>query len=120
MDRPALAQGIPLIPLESLAPDSARGLEVRLGDETLPLILVRHREGVSAFRNRCPHAGTPLDWMPDAFFNLEGTHLQCATHAALFDPVSGACVAGPCAGDGLETFPVEVDEQGVVRLMVAR
>lgn len=120
MDTPALAQGIPLIPLEALAPGSARGLEVRLGDEVLPLILVRHRQGVSAFRNRCPHAGTPLDWMPDAFFNLEGTHLQCATHAALFDPVDGACVAGPCAGEALETFPVEIDEEGMVRLMVSR
>lgn len=111
---------IPLLDLDHLAPGQARGVEVCLAGERVPLVVVRHARGVSAFRNRCPHAGTPLDWVPDVFFDPEGRFLQCATHAARFDPVTGACVAGPCAGQGLEPFPVHVDADGWVRLVRER
>ena len=70
---------------------------------------------MAAFVNRCPHAGSPLDWMPGQFLNLDRTHLQCATHDALFTLDGGECVAGPCAGDALEPVPVVVDG-GQVRL----
>jgi nitrite reductase/ring-hydroxylating ferredoxin subunit len=33
---------------------------------------------------------------------VDGHHLQCATHGALFDPLSGVCISGPCAGDALQ------------------
>lgn len=49
-----------------------------------------------AWINRCPHAGSPLDWSPGQFFSEDGKQLVCHTHFALFDPLSGDCLSGPC------------------------
>ncbi len=49
-----------------------------------------------AWRNHCPHAGSPLDWNPGQFFTEEGDLLVCHTHGALFNPLSGDCLSGPC------------------------
>ena len=49
-----------------------------------------------AWRNHCPHAGSPLDWLPGQFFSEDGSSLLCHTHHALFEPLSGECLAGPC------------------------
>jgi nitrite reductase/ring-hydroxylating ferredoxin subunit len=70
---------------------------------------VRHCGAVRAFVNRCPHAGTELDWNPGEFFDETQLYLMCATHGALFEPGTGRCVAGPCRGASLE--PLEVRER---------
>ena len=70
---------------------------------------VRHCGAVRAYVNRCPHAGTELDWNPGEFFDESGLYLICSTHGALFEPGNGRCVAGPCRGASLE--PLEVRER---------
>jgi nitrite reductase/ring-hydroxylating ferredoxin subunit len=70
---------------------------------------VRHCGAVRAFVNRCPHAGTELDWNPGEFRDDSGLYLICSTHGALFEPSNGRCVAGPCRGASLE--PLEVRER---------
>lgn len=80
----------------------------RLGGEEKGFA-VRHGGRVRAFVNRCPHAGTELDWQPGEFFDLTGLYLACSTHGALFEPGNGLCVAGPCRGASLE--PLETREQ---------
>jgi nitrite reductase/ring-hydroxylating ferredoxin subunit len=65
------------------------------------LILLRHEGRVHAYENRCPHRGTTLDWVEGRFMSPDGSHLQCATHGALFRLHDGLCVAGPCSGDSL-------------------
>jgi nitrite reductase/ring-hydroxylating ferredoxin subunit len=72
--------------------------------------VVRHRGAVRGFVNRCPHAGSELDWNPGEFFDDSGLYLICSTHGALFEPGSGRCVAGPCRGACLE--PLRVCERG--------
>ena len=39
-------------------------------------------------------------------FTHDGEQLICATHGALFDPASGACLYGPCKGKALEAVPI--------------
>jgi nitrite reductase/ring-hydroxylating ferredoxin subunit len=78
--------------------------------------VIRFRGKVSAFVNRCPHAGTELDWQPGEFFGgvpptgsaseTGGLYLVCSTHGALFEPGTGYCVAGPCRGASLERLQV--------------
>ncbi len=63
------------------------------------------RGAFRAWRNRCPHAGSPLDWQPGRFFSEDGEQLLCHTHGARFDPLDGACLAGPCPR-GLESLPL--------------
>ncbi len=62
-----------------------------------------------AWRNHCPHAGSPLDWIPGQFFSDDGEQLICHTHGARFEPLSGACIAGPCPR-GL--FALQFQDQG--------
>ena len=80
----------------------------------LELFVVRGGDGsVRAFENHCPHAGGPLNMLPDRFFARDGEHLLCTRHAAMFSPDSGACVRGPCVGEALNALPVEVTSEGV-------
>jgi nitrite reductase/ring-hydroxylating ferredoxin subunit len=72
------------------------GFVVRVGDE------------VAAFRNVCPHAGHPLHYAPDAFLTADGALLICASHGALFERLTGACIAGPCAGRALQRLAARV------------
>jgi nitrite reductase/ring-hydroxylating ferredoxin subunit len=72
------------------------------------VFLVRRHDELYAYLNRCPHTGGPLDWVPDQFLSLDGQHIQCATHAALFRIHDGFCVAGPCSGQSLVCLPVTV------------
>ncbi len=69
-----------------------------------------HRRGqVYVYVNQCPHAGTPLNWLPDRFFDREGKFLQCASHGALFEIDTGLCVAGPCSGRSLRAIPHKIE-----------
>ncbi|PIP03003.1 MAG: hypothetical protein COX55_02190 [Zetaproteobacteria bacterium CG23_combo_of_CG06-09_8_20_14_all_54_7] len=58
--------------------------------------LICHKGRLQAWKNECPHAGSPLDWIPGRFFSEDGEHLVCHTHHAIFDPESGDCLSGPC------------------------
>lgn len=62
--------------------------------------VVRHRGELRAYLNRCTHVATELDWQPGRFFDSEREFLLCATHGALYEPASGRCAGGPCAGRG--------------------
>jgi nitrite reductase/ring-hydroxylating ferredoxin subunit len=59
--------------------------------------------------NRCPHVGTPLDLWPNEFYTEDGRALICSTHAAVYEPATGLCTAGPCAGDRLTRLPLRRD-----------
>jgi len=73
--------------------------------------VICHHGRLQVWKNECPHAGSPLDWIPGQFFSEDGEQLVCHTHHAHFDPLSGACLAGPCPR-GLYALPFrEVDGQ---------
>jgi nitrite reductase/ring-hydroxylating ferredoxin subunit len=106
-----------LCPLAALpAGDERDGREFRIvvRDRTLSLFVVRANAGVRAYLNRCPHRGTPLNWVPDRFLTDDREHAICATHGALFRIDDGRCIAGPCVGDSLEPICVVVDGGVVV------
>lgn len=39
---------------------------------------------------------------------------MCSVHGALFEPGTGYCVAGPCAGRMLDKLQVVVEEEEIV------
>lgn len=86
------------------------------GSHAPDVVLLRRDGRVSAWLNRCPHRGTPLDMVPGRVLDPSGAFIVCATHGALFESDTGLCVAGPCTGDRLAAVPVEVrgDEVWVV------
>jgi nitrite reductase/ring-hydroxylating ferredoxin subunit len=105
----------PVCRLDELADPGARGFLVGEGDWPLRGIVVRVGPQVSAYVNRCPHAGHPLDLKPDHFLSPDRRHLVCSSHGARFEPRSGHCIAGPCTGLALRSIPVVV-VAGEVRL----
>lgn len=63
---------------------------------------------IKAYENRCQHLPLPLDYGNGPFFDPEGRHLVCHNHGAVFDPLTGLCLQGPCVGTSLAEFRVEI------------
>jgi nitrite reductase/ring-hydroxylating ferredoxin subunit len=118
MDRPAAeaSAGRVLCRLDDIPDGAGKGFAFGNDDEPLEIFVVRDGSQVYAYRNVCPHTGSPLDWQPDDFMNEDGSLIMCHTHGALFEIADGFCVAGPCAGDQLTAVAVEVDAAGNVVL----
>ena len=94
---------------DEVAEGQSRGFEIA-GEK---LFAVRKDGQLYAYRNRCPHRGIPLEWLPDQFLDHSASMIQCATHGALFLIESGECVAGPCAGQSLQELVIREDEQAI-------
>lgn len=99
-------------PLDDIAMPGSKGYLLEDGRE---IFVVRHAGGTHAYLNRCPHTGSPLDWVPDQFLDLDKAHIQCATHDARFRLHDGFCVKGPCAGGALTPLALDIRE-GVLHL----
>ena len=95
-----------------------RGFNIELEDyKTLDCFLLKQDGEVRAYLNFCPHLGIPLNWQPDQFMSLEGTHIQCSTHGALFQLEDGYCFSGPCRGESLTPLNIKVLASGEVYLI---
>ena len=106
----------------SMAPSTARSLIVRVPDKANPdivrlldIFIVRHAGGYACYENHCPHAGGPLNMLPDRYHTRDGDHLLCTRHAARFIPDDGICVHGPCVGKRLFALPIEIGADGDVQ-----
>jgi len=86
----------------------ARGFTLGSGDWPLRGFVVRVGDTVRGYLNRCPHAGHPLDLLPQRFLTADGALILCSSHGALFEKASGYCVAGPCAGQALTPIALQV------------
>ena len=69
------------------------------------LCLTRVGDKFGALDNRCPHQGGPL-----GEGSIENGLLRCPWHGWDYDPLTGKA---PGYDDGVETFPVEIREDGV-------
>ncbi len=92
---------------DDIAELQSLGFTVETDQGQLELFLVCHDNKVHAYQNHCPHLGITLNWQPDQFLSLEGTHIQCSTHGALFKMEDGYCIAGPCTGQNLIPLALE-------------
>jgi nitrite reductase/ring-hydroxylating ferredoxin subunit len=86
---------------EALA-ERGRGVrfEVSVAGRTVPAFVVRFDGAVRGYLNRCAHVAMELDWQPGEFFDFDAERLVCSTHGALYDPRTGQCAGGACAGRG--------------------
>ena len=105
--------GEALCQLEDIPDGLARSFGLEIEGTKREVVLVRQGDRVHGYFNWCPHRGTPLDWVKDNFLDREGQYIICATHGAYFEIADGLCIAGPCRGDRLRPFPVEVTASGV-------
>lgn len=94
--------------MRDLQDPGALGFTLGSGDWPLRGFVVRVRGEVRGYVNHCPHAGHPLNLLPHGFLTPDGSLLLCSSHGALFERLTGHCVAGPCAGHALHPLPVLV------------
>lgn len=95
--------------LDEIPEPGSRGFRLGTGAGMRAVFVVRHAGRVVAYENSCPHTGSPLDWRPDVFLDLEKRHILCATHGALFRIEDGYCLAGPCVGRGLKPVAITIE-----------
>lgn len=100
---------------DDLQTSGARGFAVGSGDWPLRGFVVRVQNEVRGYLNRCPHVGHPLNLRPHRFLTADSSMILCSSHGALFEKLTGVCVAGPCAGQYLQPLPLKV-ESGYVLL----
>jgi nitrite reductase/ring-hydroxylating ferredoxin subunit len=87
------------------------GEKVKVGEvEARSAIVGRAGGAWRAYANVCRHHAVPLDFGMDTVMADDGRHLLCHQHGAIYRPIDGACVSGPCAGMALE--PMKIDEDG--------
>jgi len=98
----------------ALEPGRTATFQLMCGGRVVSGFIVNHDGRHHAYVNRCPHAGTPLDWWPNEFLTEDGRHLICATHGAVFAPDTGTCVEGPCPGARLQTLAVAREGESLV------
>jgi nitrite reductase/ring-hydroxylating ferredoxin subunit len=102
--------------LDDLDVTGARGFTLGSGDWPLRGFVVRVNTEVRGFVNHCPHAGHPLNLQPNRFLTPDSALILCSSHGALFEKLTGLCVAGPCAGQYLRAVPLKI-ESGFVMLV---
>ena len=95
--------------LAELSDPGAREFFVGDGDWPFRGFLVQVDGRLRAYANVCPHKQHPLNLDDDAFLVPGQKLLRCASHGALFEPESGLCVFGPCAGRSLTALECWVE-----------
>ena len=114
-----MADGERLICASADLADGGAGVRFDLPSGSVAFV-VRYHGIARAFVNRCPHAGTELDWQEGEFFDETGLYLICSTHGALFEPGTGFCVAGPCRGASLEPLAIRERDGQVIHPRACR
>lgn len=89
---------------------TALGLEVN----NHYLFAVKKDDQIYLYWNRCPHLGTPLEWLENQFLDADGALIQCSTHGALFQIEDGHCLAGPCRGKYLQKIPFSIENDQIL------
>ena len=107
--------GVRLCALTDLAEPGARNFVLQIGARYFHGFVVRHKDGISGFVDRCPHMGLPLAQVLDDYLAPDG-RVACSWHGAIFEPADGLCVGGPCTGASLTPWPVGVVDGMVVTL----
>lgn len=99
-----------LCAVEDVADNGSLGF----GDGSTDTVFAVRKGGVlRVYRNRCPHAGAPLNWMPHRFLDRSREHIICSAHGALFEISSGICVSGPCRGQSLTAVAFDIRDGAI-------
>ncbi len=108
-DNPARpVPGVALCALADLPDPGSKGFRFREGGKLFAGFVVHVGGEIRGYVDSCPHAGWPLAAWEDRYLTREGDLILCGGHAALFRPLDGLCVAGPCADERLTPWPVAV------------
>ena len=105
---------VPLCPETALVDPGARSFVLQIGEAFFHGFVVRKDGQVAGWVDRCPHQGFPLALELDRYLTPDGSLILCGWHGAVFEPLTGDCTGGPCAGGRLKPWPVAVVD-GMIR-----
>ena len=108
--------GTVLCLLDEIPDPGSRGFHFRAGGQLFLGFVVRRGEALVGYVDSCPHTGQPLGGPTGRLVTREGDLILCTGHGALFRIGDGVCTSGPCAGQRLGAWAVEVRE-GLVRTL---
>jgi nitrite reductase (NADH) small subunit len=91
---------------------AGEGRTVRVAGEEIAIFRTRPGE-LFAVQARCPHKGGPL-----ADGIVGGTRVVCPLHAFPFELSTGESLRSGCPA--LRTYPVFVDDEGLIQVAVAK
>jgi nitrite reductase/ring-hydroxylating ferredoxin subunit len=110
----ATPPGVALCAEADVADPDSRGFVLQIGEAFFHGFIVRKGGQVAGYVDRCPHQGFPLAIELDRYLVADGSLILCGWHGAVFEPLTGACVGGPCAGARLTPWPVAVSN-GIIQ-----
>ena len=93
---------------DDIGDPGSRGFVLQIGEAFFHGFVVRKAGQMAGYVDRCPHAGYPLAIELDRYLTPDGALILCGWHGAVFEPLSGLCTGGPCAGGRLTPWPVHV------------
>ena len=99
---------------DAIAPGHTAKFRLECAGKRVNGFVVNHDGVFHAYVNRCPHVGTPLDLWENEFLSEDARLIVCATHGAIFEPATGRCTAGPCAGDALRRLRLRHEGDAIV------
>lgn len=86
---------------------------LRCAGNIIEAMLINYEGDVFAYLNRCRHIALSLDWVDNQFFSEDKRYLICANHGATYEPRTGECIWGPCAGAHLQGVPLEFEDGNI-------
>src|SRR5215470_18684434 len=96
-----------------LEPGSSKKFVIKPGGHPIEAFVVNYQGALYAYVNRCRHISLTLDWVDNRFFTEDGRYVICANHGATYEPTTGECIWGPCAGAFLQPVLLEISEEKV-------
>jgi nitrite reductase/ring-hydroxylating ferredoxin subunit len=64
--------------------------------EPVRAFALRYEGQAVAYLNRCAHVPAEMDWQEGEFLDHDKRFIMCSIHGAVYEPLTGQCVMGPC------------------------
>ena len=99
--------------MDELKEGTTRKFQYTSGGKQRDGFVARFAGEIVAYENACRHIPVNLDDADNRFFTRDGQHLLCQTHGAIYEPLTGLCVQGPCRGESLRKLRIEIREETI-------
>lgn len=80
------------------------------------IVLFRSGHDCSGYQALCPHAGKPLGNEHEPLRLVTDFLIECPAHGALFTPITGECISGPCLNSFLSVVKLAITPAGEIFL----
>ena len=93
--------------------DATHSLRTKIAGIPYVVVISPEDQQLRVYKNACPHLGIQLEMLENEFLDPAREYIVCANHGALFQLEDGLCIAGPCAGQSLQSVGVKIAQGSV-------